>query len=78
MLSAWRRHCHRRAQRRAERLESFLTKKYSSTWHNQCGVGKWYKRRYHKAERRYAKMQCRGFSGKEPTGQYSELNWKGT
>ena len=76
MLSAWRRHHHQRVQRNAEQQAQFL--KMDDTWLNERGRGKWFKRRYHKAERRYAKMQCRGFKGKEPTGQFSELDWKGT
>lgn len=93
MLSAIRRHHHQRVnQRYSEKQkwipswrESFCKKEpeliycdRATTWRNQPGLGKWYKRRLHKAERRYAKAVCRGLKGKEPVGYRSEISWKGT
>jgi len=39
-------------------------------------IGKWWKRRLHKARRQWYKARLRGQRGKEPTGLESEVNWK--
>jgi hypothetical protein len=52
------------------------TADYTFPWNGFRGVGRWYKRRYHKAVRKYVK----GTGGKERSVAHwrSEINWKGT
>lgn len=51
--------------------------KFTRTWGNVPGNGRWWKRQLSKARRRYINALLRSGRGKEPIGLESEVNWKG-
>jgi len=51
---------------------------HNKRWKSGGGIGKYYKKRYNRAERRRARAECRGVRQKEPTAQLSDLKWRGT
>ncbi len=67
MLTAKRKHHHRRVN---EKLNC-----RHLCWPGR-GIGKHWKRRLHKARRKFAKDTLHGRRGKEPVGLESEVNWK--
>lgn len=73
MLTAERKHHHKRVNQDRESAwwGTFKTWGWPSP-----GMGKWYKRRLHKARRQWYKARLRGQRGKEPVGLESEVNWK--
>ena len=78
MLTPERRHYQERANKRAE-LRRFKTPwECGWMWQNKPGLGKWYKGQWHRAERRYWRDTLHGRRGKEPTGAYSAVSWRGT
>ena len=70
MLTPRRRKDHWRVNRKWEPL-------WHDVWVDHRGIGKWYKRRLSRAERRFAKAQLKGLKGKEPSGLRGEVNWRG-
>ena len=77
MLTSQRKHTHYLANQRL--AWRYACRSYARTagWPDRSGYGKWWKRRLHKARRRYAKAQLAGRRGKEPVGLESEVNWRG-
>lgn len=73
MLSTERKHHHRRVNKK--RLWWIDRRKLSSSW-PAPHIGKWWKRKLHKARRRWYKERLHGRRGKEPTAYESEVNWK--
>ena len=73
MFTPRRRHDHWRVNRKYSRRIG----DWDKSWHNIRGMGKRYKKRVNRAERRFAKAQLRGRKGKEPSGHRSEINWRG-
>ncbi len=47
------------------------------TYGRKSGIGKFWKRKLHKAERRAAKMKIRGKRSSKIAGIRGEVNWKG-
>jgi hypothetical protein len=73
MITAERKHHHKRVNqdREADWWGKFKTWGWPAPH-----TGKWWKRRLHKARRRWYKARLRGQRGKEPTDIESEVNWK--
>ena len=70
MLTERRRRDHWRVNRKYEAW-------WSKVWHDSTGIGKYYKKKLNRAERRFAKARLKGLKGKEPIGHRSDVNWRG-